>query len=231
MQARLLLAIFDAVYLFSLTAWLGAVLFFSFGVAPVIFRTLGSEAGAKFVRALFPRYYAWGVVASAVSLPAFLGGPLSFPEYKGWWVGVQALMIVAVALTFLYCGNALTPAINAARDAGPEGAGRFDRLHKRSVRLNAAILLVGIILLVAQATRRPPTSAGIRELSAGERVLYDAEVQAAIERYFATGSTAGPEGVPRLDDAAREELEGYLTAKRDREAARRRSREKAEVPR
>ena len=52
-------------------------------------------------------------------------------------VGVQAMLILAGILIFLYCGNSLTPAINAARDEGPAGAERFDRLHKRSVRLNA----------------------------------------------------------------------------------------------
>jgi hypothetical protein len=55
----LLLGIFDSVYVIALTAWVGSILFFSFGVAPIIFTVLGSEHGGKFVRALFPTYYAW----------------------------------------------------------------------------------------------------------------------------------------------------------------------------
>ena len=117
--ARSLLAFFDAAYLLALTAWVGSILFFSFGVAPIIFRVLGAESGARFVRALFPRYYAWGATSGAIALPAFLGVPLSFPEYRGPMIAVQALLILAGILIMLYAGNTLTPAINAARDAGP----------------------------------------------------------------------------------------------------------------
>ena len=35
----------------ALTAWVGSVLFLSFGVAPIIFKVLGAESGARFVRA------------------------------------------------------------------------------------------------------------------------------------------------------------------------------------
>src|SRR3954451_12634518 len=94
-SARFLLGLFDAAYLIALTAWVGSLLFFSFGVAPIIFKVLGAESGGRFVRALFPRYYQWGAISGAAALPAFLGGPLSFQEYRGPFVGVQALAIVA----------------------------------------------------------------------------------------------------------------------------------------
>ena len=64
MDARTLLMIFDAIFLMAMTAWLGAILFFSFGVAPIIFRVLEASQAAKFVRALFPRYYAWGATST-----------------------------------------------------------------------------------------------------------------------------------------------------------------------
>lgn len=154
MTTRLLLAIFDSVYLFALTGLVGSILFFSFAVAPIIFNVLGAESGAKFVRALFPRYYAWGVVCCAVALPALVCGPLSFPELRGPTIGLQAALIAVCLGTLLYCGNSLTPAINTARDAGPDQAERFDRLHKFSVRLNAAVLLIGLALLVGFAVRK-----------------------------------------------------------------------------
>jgi hypothetical protein len=163
LTARSLLHIFDAVYLLALAAWVGSIAFFSFGVAPILFKVLPKEHGARFVRALFPRYYAWGAIAGALALPAFLGGPLSFPEYRGPWVGVQALIILAGTLVMFYCGQTLTPAINAARDAGPEGHERFERLHRRSVRLNAVALLLGVGLIVAFAARPASTTSGIVE--------------------------------------------------------------------
>jgi hypothetical protein len=203
--ARLLLPIFDGVYLFALASWVGSILFFSFGVAPVIFRVLGAQAGGRFVRVLFPRYYAWGVVSGAVALPAFLGVPLAFPEYKGPWVGVQAGLILAGILIFLYCGNSLTPSINAARDAGPEGAERFDRLHRLSVQLNAVALTLGVILLAAHATRRPPRTAGIVEMTPQQRIEYDRQFESALREIY-------------FDDAARKELEEMVAARRGRGA-------------
>lgn len=163
MNARFLMGLFDSAYVLALTAWVGSILFFSFGVAPIIFRVLGEESGGRFVRALFPRYYAWGATAGAIALPAFLGVPLSYPEYRGPMVGVQALVIVTSILIMLYAGNSLTPAINAARDAGPAQQARFDRLHRRSVQLNGLVLVLGVGLLIAFANRPAPTTPGIIE--------------------------------------------------------------------
>jgi len=171
MTAPILLAIFDSVYLIALTAWVGSILFFSFGVAPIIFRVLGAESGGKFVRALFPRYYLWGVICCAVALPALICGALSFPELRGPMIGVQAALIVASLLIMLYCGNTLTPAINAARDEGPASAERFDRLHRRSVHLNVVVLAIGLGLLVGFATRKAPKTSGIVEPSPKPAVI------------------------------------------------------------
>jgi Domain of unknown function (DUF4149) len=174
--ARTLMIVLDAAYLLALAAWVGSILFFSFGVAPLIFRVLGAEAGGRFVRALFPRYYAWGAMSAAIALPAYVGVPLSYPEYRGPMVGVQAVLILGSILIMLYAGNVLTPAINAARDAGPAQEARFRRLHRRSVRLNGVVLLFGLVLLVAHATRPPPRTAGIIEMTPAERARHEAEI-------------------------------------------------------
>lgn len=165
----MLRVLFDSVYLIALASWVGSILFFSFGVAPIIFRVLGDEAGGRFVRALFPRYYQWGAFSGAISLPCAVAVPLAFPELRGPWVGVQSLVIIVGTLITLYAGNVLTPAINAARDGGPANAGLFHRLHRRSVRLNAFVLLLGIGLLVAHAARQAPRSSGIIEPTPEER--------------------------------------------------------------
>jgi hypothetical protein len=167
--ARSLLALFDSAYVLALASWVGSILFVSFALAPLVFRVLGAEAGGRFVRALFPRYYAWGATSGAIALPSYLGVPLSFPEYRGPLVGVQAGAIVAGILIMLYSGNSLTPAINAARDAGPSQQERFDRLHRRSVRLNAVSLMLGVGLLIAFANRPAPRTSGIVEPSPIER--------------------------------------------------------------
>ncbi|SIO33341.1 Uncharacterized membrane protein [Singulisphaera sp. GP187] len=174
-NARFLLAFFDSVYVLALTAWVGSLLFFSFGVVPIVFQVLSPEAGAKLVRALFPRYYTWGAIAGAIALPAFLGVPLSFQEFRGPLVAVQSLMIVTGTLLMLYAANSLTPAINAAVAAGPEGKALCDRLHRRSTRLNIIVLALGIILLVALVNRPEPKTAGIVEPSPLERARSEYE--------------------------------------------------------
>ena len=169
MDASFLMILFDSIYLVAMTAWVGSILFFSFGVAPVIFKVLGAEAGGKFVRVLFPRYYLWGAVAGSIALPALVGVPLSFPELRRPTVAVLSLVHIVGVLIMLYAGNSLTPAINAARDGGPARKPEFDRLHRRSVQLNLVVLLLGLGLLVAFAARKNPRTAGIVEPSLLER--------------------------------------------------------------
>jgi hypothetical protein len=169
-DARTLLVIFDASYLLAMAAWVGSLLFFSFGVAPIIFSVLGAEAGGRFVRALFPRYYAWGATSGGIALASYVCGVLSFPEYRGARAAIQAAVILAGTLLMFYGGNTLTPAINAAKDAGPEGKPRFDRLHRRSVRLNGLALAMGMGLLIAFAARPAPRGSGIVETTPSERM-------------------------------------------------------------
>ncbi len=169
MDAPSLLTLFDATYLLAMASWVGSILFFSFGVAPIIFRVLSPEAAARFVRALFPRYYAWGATSGALALAAFTCGVLTHPEFRGFPALAQIVFLLAGILVMLYCGNSLTPAINAARDAGPDQAQRFDWLHCLSVRLNSFVLLAGIGLLIAFAARPAPTTTGILELTPIER--------------------------------------------------------------
>lgn len=171
MDSRTLLMTFDAVFLLGMTAWLGAILFFSFGVAPIIFKVLEAGQAARFVRALFPRYYAWGATSSAIALAAFTSGVLVWPEYRGPWALVQIVLLLSGVLISLYCGNVQTPQINAARDAGPDQAGRFDRLHRRSVQLNSLMLLAGVVLLGAHAFRPDPKGPGVSEPTPSERAL------------------------------------------------------------
>lgn len=200
MSARFLLGIFDSVYLIALAAWTGEILFFSFAVAPIVFTTLGKEAGERFVRALFPRYYAWGAMAGAIALPAFIAGPLCYPEFRGPRIGVQAMLILGAILLTLYAGNSLTPAINAARDEGPSGDARFRRLHFRSVVLNLTVLVVGIGLLIAYANRPAPRTSGIVEPSPVERAILQTAPR-RVEPVDERGGAREPREVsPRLAD-------------------------------
>ena len=222
MSSRVLLALFDSAYVIALSAWVGSILFFSFGVAPVIFSALGEAAGGKFVCALFPRYYLWGAIAGAIALPAFVAGPLCYHEFRGPMVGVQALVILACTLCMLYGGNSLTPAINQARDAGPAGHDQFNRLHRRAVRLNGLVLLAGIGLLIAFAARPAPRTSGIVELTPAERARFDSGVNRVIQDVEARYGLRPPRKDtpdepggrdPLIDDETVAEIESFYAKK------------------
>jgi hypothetical protein len=168
-NARFLLVIFDSVYVLALATWFGSLLFYSFGIAPVVSRIVVTDAGARLARALLPRFYTWGVISGSISLPAYLGVPLSYEEYRGPVVAVQAGLILAATLLMLYGANSLTPAFGAACAAGPEAAARVERLHRRSIGLNVVALALVAILLVSFANRPAPRTAGIVEPTPLER--------------------------------------------------------------
>jgi hypothetical protein len=229
MSSRTLLAIFDSAYVIALSTWVGSILFFSFGVAPVIFSVLGEATGGKFVRAVFPRYYLWGAIAGAIALPAFVAGPLCYHEYRGPMIGVQALVIVTCILCMLYGGNSLTPAINHARDAGPSGRDRLNRLHRRAIVLNGLVLLAGIGLLIAFAARQAPHTSGIVELTPAERVRFDNGINRVIEDVETRYGLRPPrpdqpneltERDPLIDDETVREIESFYARKRARDLAR-----------
>ena len=171
--------IFDSVYLLALTAWLGSIVFFSFAIAPLIFQVLDSESAGRFLRAFFPRYYVWGAVSGALALPCAVGVPLAFPEHRGPWVGLQAMVIIVAILMTLYAVNSLTPAINAARDAGDAGKARFDKLHHRSVMLNGFVLLLLVGLEIAFVARPRSRTQGIVEPTPVQRAILELNKAAA----------------------------------------------------
>lgn len=121
----------------------GSMLFFAFAVAPTVFRSLPAEHAGSFLRALFPRYYLWGlVVALACTLSAWLTD-----------AGIVAIGVsVTVLVLFVYARQFLMPAINRARDRDLEGdaqaSASFRALHLQSVLINALQL---ILLLAASA--------------------------------------------------------------------------------
>ncbi len=213
MTTRYLLALFDSAYVIALSAWVGSTLFFSFGVAPIIFRVLGAEAGGRFVRALFPRYYLWGAISGAVALPAFVAGPLCYQEYRGPMVGVQALALIGGILVMLYGANSLTPAINRARDGGPASHDQFQRLHRRAVGLNVLTMALGLSLLIGFAIRPAPQTSGIIEMSPAERARYARAVGRIIQDVEAKHGLRPPPPATPGDPSSPEELVGSETVR------------------
>jgi len=174
--AHFLLGIFDSVYVLALSAWVGAISFFWFAVVPIVTSTLGAEAAERVIRALSPRYYAWGVTAGAIALPAFIAGPLCYPEFRGPSIGAQAMLILGAILLTFYAGNPPRP--SAAGKEGPASDERARRLRYRTLAINMAALTIGVGLLIAFANRPAPQTTGIHEPSPVERMRIEAEAAA-----------------------------------------------------
>jgi hypothetical protein len=115
---------------------LGGMIYFTAGVAPLIFMQLPREMAGKLIRRAFPIYYGAGAV---LSLAASACIAWSFP----------GLALALTGVAFLFALLWLMPSVNRNRekgDAGDEVASATAKgLHHASVLLNlvqlAAVLL------------------------------------------------------------------------------------------
>ena len=114
------------------------MIFYSFGIAFNVHKTLDKENAGKLLRKLFPLYFLWGIIISILIETIFI--------YQGTYF--KALLMAIIAIGFLYSRQVLVPLLNKNRDLVNEGNEEakkvFGSLHLRSVTIN----LVQIILLV-----------------------------------------------------------------------------------
>jgi hypothetical protein len=123
----------------------GAILFHAAVVAPTVFRQLDEVSARGFLRTIFPRFYWLGLYCGIIATVA-----LGVAGLGAGSVVVQACLGAAIVMTILEVASLrLTPAINAARDAGEAGRARFARLHRLSVVLTLVVLVLGISILLA----------------------------------------------------------------------------------
>ncbi len=133
----------------SAGTWVGAIIFQSAVVAPTVFVDLNESAARTFLRTLFPRFFRLGLVCGFL----MLAGLIWLGTLAAWPSSVVALVVVtSVMVLFEAVSLRMVPQINAARDAGQAGETLFSRLHRISVLLTVAILLLGIAVLVAVST-------------------------------------------------------------------------------
>ena len=153
---------FRFLYLLSLVVWIGAIIFFSFVGAPSIFQAVPVDVAGRVVTKIFPRYYLLGHAAGIVALVSFLG----LAGMSGEWGAAKvfnALLLAGMLGTGLYAGTVVQGQVVEARQqmgnpddraqAKPEAKAEFDRLHRLSVILNAAVLCLGLVVLFITATQ------------------------------------------------------------------------------
>ncbi len=151
-------------HLLSVSIWLGTVTFFSFVAAPIIFRTLPQQQAGDVVGELLPVYYWAGHILGAVALVSLLAAV----GFSGGWTlrtGTMGALLVVMLAANLYAGFVIQPKVHqakaemraAAAASGPSTAPSlllkvaFNRLHARSVQLNAVVLVGGLFVLFLSA--------------------------------------------------------------------------------
>ena len=130
--------------LVAVAAVFGGMAFFAFVYAPLVFIKLGTEAGGRFIREVFPVYY---LAMGTTSLTAAV--LLAFSNASR---GADALAMACIGIVFFLARFVLLPIINRNRDAGQAGdlaaKKRFDALHRASVIVNAVQMLAVLVVLV-----------------------------------------------------------------------------------
>ncbi len=77
-------------YLLTLAVWIGSIVFFSFAVAPTVFKTLKPEDAAALIRRIFSKYYLIGIVCSAIGIVCV--GLLLADRSFGKWPAILTLL-------------------------------------------------------------------------------------------------------------------------------------------
>ena len=137
---------FNFIYLLSLVCWIGSIIFFSFFVAPVVFKTLDREKAGEVVGIVFPRYYKLGYVCGALILLCFLISGNAGLKWCAW--GIMVLASGLAGLVVNPKAKKLKEEIKtSSEDEKPALEAKFKSMHSLSVKLNAVVLFSGLWLL------------------------------------------------------------------------------------
>ena len=115
---------------------LGMMIFFSFVLAPMIFKILDAENAGKFVRKIFPYYYFVNLIFLSIAVILFI--IISS-------LGLNFYITLALAISFIFAQFILMPIINKLKDNNEEK--KFKYAHGTSVLINF-IQMIGLIYLL-----------------------------------------------------------------------------------
>ena len=104
---------------------LGMMIFFSFVLAPMIFKILDAENAGKFVRKIFPYYYFVNLIFLSIAVILFV--IISS-------LGLSFYITLSLAISFIFAQFILMPIINKFKDNNEEK--KFKYAHGTSVLIN-----------------------------------------------------------------------------------------------
>jgi hypothetical protein len=135
----------------AVAGWLGIMAFFSFGVAPLVFRAIDRTVAGQAVAAILPRYYDWGLVLCAIAVAACVIQVVAGGEGRLRPL-IGASLCGAMCGLLVWASTAVLPRAEAARRARDDTV--FARAHRASVQLNTATMLTGAAFLVLELLSR-----------------------------------------------------------------------------
>ena len=125
----------SALYLTAII--LGAMIFFSFVVAPTTFKLLDEKNSRKFIRGIFPFYYLLNLILS------FVAGVLFFLKQN---LSIDFLLMTSICILFAISNFILMPMINKFRDSNEDK--KFKISHFISVIINFIQLIFLVVILL-----------------------------------------------------------------------------------
>jgi hypothetical protein len=135
----------------AIAAWLGIMTFFSFEVAPVVFKTIDRAIAGQAVTAVLPRYYWWGLALSGFALVASALQAIS--GKSGRLRPLLGTALAALMVTMLIWASAvLMPRAETARRTRDDAV--FARTHRASIQVNLVTLGAGIAFLILEGVSR-----------------------------------------------------------------------------
>ena len=132
--------IFNFIYLLSLTVWIGSIVFFSFFVAPMVFKFLEREKAGELVGIFLPRYYKIGYACGTLILLSFLVLGREGIDLKWCAWGIMNLTSLLAGIVVNPKAKLLKEKIKSASEVERSKLeAKFKSLHSFSVKLNVII--------------------------------------------------------------------------------------------
>ena len=122
---------------FLVSGILAIMLFFSFTIAPIIFKSLDEKNARNFIRNIFPYYYFINLILSILVIIFFVS--MNF-------YGLNFYLILCVAILFAFSQFILMPMINKFRDNNETK--KFNYTHGVSVVINIIQMVFLVIILI-----------------------------------------------------------------------------------
>ena len=122
---------------FLVSGILAIMLFFSFTIAPIIFKSLDEKNSRSFIRNIFPYYYSVNLILSVLVIICFI--VLNY-------YGLNFYLISSVAILFAFSQFILMPMINKYRDNNETK--KFNYTHGVSVVINIIQMVFLVIILI-----------------------------------------------------------------------------------